>query len=115
MYFLDDDIVFWFYVVIEESMIVFEFNVFAEEPKLIPLDAIAEVIFSEIFFKLIDSDPGKILASEGGAFLLSFGDLVLKGQKDGLGFFTIRYRSKLVTHRSDPTQVHYTLYKEIFL
>lgn len=43
--FLDDDIVLGFNVVVEESMVVFEFYVFAEEPELIPGDAVVEVIF----------------------------------------------------------------------
>ncbi len=115
LYFFYNDIVFWLDIVIEESIIVFELNVFAEEPELIPGDAVAKVIFGDILFKLIDSDPWKIFTSEGGAFVLSFGDLIFKGQKDGFGFFAIGHRSKLVTHRSGPTQIHYTLYKEIFI
>jgi hypothetical protein len=113
--FLDDDIVFWLNVVVKESMIVLEFDVFTKEPELIPRDSVTEVIFGDILFKLIDSDPRKIFASEGGAFFLSFGDLIFKGQKDGFGFFAIGYRSKLITHGSGPTQVHYTLYKKIFI
>jgi hypothetical protein len=113
--FLDDDIVLGFDVVIKVAMIVFEFDIFAEEPELIPLNAIVEVIFGDIFFELIDSDPWKIFASEGGAFFITFGHLVFESQKNGLGFFAIGNRSKLITHRSGPTQVHYTLYKEIFI
>ncbi len=87
--FLYDDIVLGFDIVIKETMVVLEFDIFAEEPELIPLNTIVEDIFGEIFFELIDSDPWEIFASEGGAFLIAFGDLVFESQKDGLGFFAI--------------------------
>ena len=91
MDFLNDDIVLRFHVIIEESMIVFEFDVFAEESQLIPKYTIVEVVFGQVFFQLIDSDPWKILASEGGTFFLSFRNLVFKCQKDGLSLSPIRH------------------------
>jgi hypothetical protein len=89
LHFLDDNIVLLFDIVVEETMIVFELNVLAEESKLVPLYFVVVLIFCKILFKLIDSDPWKILTCEGRTFFLSFYNFVLKCQLNRLDFFLV--------------------------
>lgn len=107
--FLDDDVVLWFDVVIEETMVIFEFDVFAEEPELIPLYFVVEPVFGEILFELVDSDPGKVLSSKGRTFFLSFKDLVFKGQFYWFNLLLVRHWSELISHRYCLPQLHFYL------
>lgn len=89
LHFLDDNIVLLFNIVVEETMIVFELNVLAEESELIPLYFVVVLVFGEILFKLIDSDPWEILTCEGRTFFLSFHDFVLESQLNRLNLFLV--------------------------
>lgn len=60
-------------------MVVFQFDVFAEQPQLIPDYFVVELIFGDIFFQFIDADPGEVFSGEGRTLVLSFEDLILEG------------------------------------
>lgn len=78
--FLDNDAILLLDIVVEESVVVLQLNVFAKQSKLVPLDFVTEFVFSKVFFEFVNSDPRKILSSKGRTFFLSLGHLIFKCQ-----------------------------------